>query len=173
MHQKWYINIFKQFYFKGLHLYTYRCILLASRVATDAKGIKHMKKLNTTRERDEAFKSMKQGEVFYKCGLFAFNYCYGASYEVYGYAFVKDIEEAKQAFMKELEDDEEATINAYMAITPYMFVGAFTNMRGELKHAQKCGKTIINDFGVWKTKEAWLKEHYDIEYNEVVIRGNL
>lgn len=123
-----------------------------------------MTTLKNVLERNEAFKTMKVGQHYYKCGLYSFNLGWGGDYEFVGYAFAKDIEEAKAMFLKELEDDEDATIEYYMEITPFKFVGAFINEKGMTKHAKKDGDTIINDFGNWKTKKAWFMEHYGINY---------
>ena len=122
-----------------------------------------MTTLKTTLERNEAFKTMEVGQHYFKCGLWIYNLGWGADYELVGYAFAKDIEEAKEMFLKELEDDEEATIEYYMHITPYKFVGAFINEKGLTKHAKKDGDVIINDFGKWITKKEFFKEHYGVD----------
>lgn len=119
--------------------------------------------LTTEIEKRQCFKGMTKGDKYYKCGLYAFNLGWGGDYELVGYAMVIDLETAKKLFLKELEDDEEATIDYYMVITPFEFVGKFINEKGQVKHAKKCGPTYINDFGQWKTKAQWFKDCYGLD----------
>lgn len=125
-----------------------------------------MNYLTSGKDKNLCYKGMTKGDKYYKCGLYAYNLGWGADYELVGYAMVNDFETAKKLFFKELEDDEEATIGFYMVITPYEYVGSFKNEKGQIKHARKCGPTMLNNFGHWETKRKWFKDRYGVDLGQ-------
>lgn len=106
----------------------------------------------------EWVKTQPVGTVYCKCvvkQLDIFKGYYSEKPELWGYAKTDDIAKAKRLFSKAIDEGLDGYLNyGYMVIEQY----AVTIDENGKRHGRRAA-TYINDFGKWKSKEQFVKDH--------------
>lgn len=114
--------------------------------------------LISVEEMREWVKTQPVGTVYCKCviqQLDLFKGQYSEERELWGYAPTGDIAKAKRLFSKAIDEGLDGNLDyGYMVIEQYSVYDQYGK-----KHGRRIA-TYINDFGKWKSKEQFVKDHF-------------